>query len=348
MNEKNLTIECPDCGKDFTLTVKPNEDEKMHKNKAAERIAMLKAAGVDVTNLYAITAADGAESVARLADGKLNFLADNDPIFKSINNGGTIPERRLFRRWVTGQMFHHLATGNYTQSVHKLGYEYTWKQALEEYRVQAVLFAHKDNGNYAIRHRWFFPGVAVDMCTEYIKELYQYIEARKIKKYKGKPYKKIAGENILVEDIESRLINPLNNALRAVELAEAKMPGEAYNPQKFYHALQFFNSLRVKLPRRTRQSSYWIEAYKGCGAYYTLENMIRFHGARFEVGQTERRALDVLIQKQARIHACEGYRLLALLKKMIEDNGINIREKQKEWQLARQERYTKVTNNKTR
>ena len=33
----------------------------------------------------------------------------------------------------------------------------------------------------------------------------------------------------------------------------------------------------MKLPHETPQCKAWIDAYKGAGAFYTMQNLIRFH-----------------------------------------------------------------------
>lgn len=68
----------------------------------------MKAAGIDVTNLFAVTNAEGVETIARIENGSTTFLTDDDPIIIAIIKGGTVPNRRLFRRWVMAQVFHML------------------------------------------------------------------------------------------------------------------------------------------------------------------------------------------------------------------------------------------------
>ena len=80
---------------------------------ARERIEALRGAGVDVSCLFAMQGAEGGEYVASNKDGKLTILDDNDPIFGYIMAQGTVPNNRLFRRWVMAQMFHMMS---YTQS----------------------------------------------------------------------------------------------------------------------------------------------------------------------------------------------------------------------------------------
>lgn len=341
MNNNEFSINCPNCGKGFTLSVKANEENKESKprhNKAAERIAALKAAGVDITDYFAVTDTSGRESVMRLIDGKPSFLADDDPIFLRIKNGGTIPERRLFRRWVMGQMFRHLESGNYTQSVHRLGYDYVWEQALEELRVQAVLYAHNDMENYKARNKWFNVGFAVNMSEEYIKALFEYVDSRKVKKCKGRPYKVISGTNIFLDEIEERIIAPVKKAKKALEMFEDAKCEWSADPKTLYYLFSDFNKTRTKLPKDTKQPSVWMEAYKGAGAYYTLRNMIMFHDCLLPKCRNEYESLKELETVTGRLGRWEGYKLLGLLKETIKYNNINITAKRLEWRAQKTNR----------
>lgn len=80
---------------------------------ARERIEALRGAGVDVSCLFAMQGAEGGEYIASNKDGKLTILDDNDPIFGSIMAQGTVPNNRLFRRWVMAQMFHMMSYTHY-------------------------------------------------------------------------------------------------------------------------------------------------------------------------------------------------------------------------------------------
>lgn len=68
------------------------------------------------------------------------MLDDSDPIFDQITSQGTVPNRRLFRRWVMAQMFHMMSETAYrskeplgvTEMIHQFGYEYQWKMLMDE------------------------------------------------------------------------------------------------------------------------------------------------------------------------------------------------------------------------
>ena len=100
--------------------------------KAEAKIEALRAAGVNVDNLFSMKGSNGQETIARLVNGNLEIVKDNDPIFAAILNGGTVPNSQLFRRWVMAQVFHMLATGDFVGTLQKKGYAYQWKMMLDE------------------------------------------------------------------------------------------------------------------------------------------------------------------------------------------------------------------------
>ena len=82
----------------------PKESVVIKGKKASESLEILKKAGVDTANLFAM----GDEMVVRVVDGIPVQVYDDDPIYELIEKGGHVPERCLFRRWVMAQMFRTL------------------------------------------------------------------------------------------------------------------------------------------------------------------------------------------------------------------------------------------------
>ena len=238
MSKKNETkVLCPECGAEFAIAEKtvttvatvigkdagigivyaevvgkePKLQKKLPKT-AKERIEALRDAGVDVSHLFAMQGANGGECVASNKDGKLTILDDDDPLFELIIKQGTVPNPRLFRRWVMAQMFHMMTALDYrtkqpmgvTAMIHRMGYEYQWKMLLDELYAQMKM-EHRDPENFADRNRWFNNEVATKMASEYIGLLKKRVDTLKVRKCKGIPYKRIAGKNIFVSDLYSKL-----------------------------------------------------------------------------------------------------------------------------------------------
>ena len=329
---KNATV----IGKDSGLgtVALPLAKDGVKPNKAEDRLAALKAAGIDTSNLFAMRGASGDEVLVKQENGSLHVIDDDDPMFRVIYSGGTIPERSLFRRWVMSQMFHMLAYRDhrgcwfgYTEALHRKGYEYQWKMTEEELRVQSRLFVN-DKENFELRNRWFHRNVAVSLCKSYIGELEKYLKRLQVRKCKGVPYVRVKGKNIFVEDLQVKVVNPLRHALASVMVAKT--------PHDLWASFREFNGLRVQLPWNTRQDSAWVNAFKGSGAYFTMKNLILFHGCKVKGDNgtvyPQIPSLSVL-EHRAEEYAREdeGWRMLAMLKKFLDDNNIDIEKKMKEW-----------------
>ncbi|MFS2518286.1 ubiquitin carboxyl-hydrolase [Bacteroides xylanisolvens] len=300
---------------------------------AQERIEALRNAGVDVNNLFAMKGANGDEYIASNKDGRLAILDDDDPIFDHIISQGTVPNR-LCRRWVMGQMFHMMSYTPYrskepvgvTYMIHSLGYEYQWKMLLNELHAQMKMEG-RDAVNFADRNRWFNTDVIVAMAEDYIAQLTKRVDALKERKCKGVPYKRIRNRDIFVLDLQDKLYKPLWMA--AARIKQAK------NAVQLYNTAKKFNDMRIRMQHDTPQSKAWVDAYKGSGAFFTMQNLIRFHacvaiddnGKRLDKYQS----LAFLSEKAEMYKDGEGWRLLAVLKKMLSDNNIDIKKKMAGW-----------------
>ncbi len=355
-DKKETKVLCPECGTEFGIADKEfttvatviGKDSGMGiihpvvvgKGKpvkptktAQERIEALREIGVDVSHLFAMHGANGGECIASNKDGKLTILDDDDPLFALIAEQGTVPNSRLFRRWVMAQMFRMLAYKPYkkhdpegvTAAIHNLGYEYQWKMILNELHAQMKM-EKRDPVNFADRNRWFNAKVVEMIAEDYISKLKDRVKESKDYRCKGIPYKKIAGRDIFVSDLNSKLYYPLINAARFI--------GYARNATQLYDAVRKFNDMRVKMRWDTPQSKVWVDAFKGSGAFFTMQNLVRFHGcvAYDDNGKRLDKQISLAFTSmKAEEYKNEGWRMLGVLKKMLDDNDIDINKKMKEW-----------------
>lgn len=359
--KKETQVLCPKCGTEFaiakneftTVATVIGQDSGLRvifpavvEKKAAAvklpktgeaRIEALRKAGVDVSNLFAMRGADGKEHVASDRNGMLTILKDNDPIFDFIITQGTVPNSRLFRRWIMAQMFHMMTYMPYrshepvgvTQMIHDLGYEYQWKMLMDELNAQMKM-SGRDQENFADRNRWFNVDVVVKMATDYLMELKKRVDALKTRKCKGIPYKRIGSRDIFVADLHHKLYAPLEMAIINIKRAR--------NATQLYNATKKFNGIRIKMAHDTPQSRAWINAYKGAGAFFTMQNLIRFHNcvAFDDSGMCLDKSQSLaFMSAKACKYKNEGWRLLGVLKKMLDDNNIDIREKMEEWRKSK-------------
>lgn len=258
----------------------------------------------------------------------------NDPLFRLIASQGDVPNRRLFRRWVMAQMFRMMASTDYrsgepvgvTEMIHHLGYEYQWKMLLKELHAQMKMEG-RDMENFTDRNRWFNVKVVAQMAEDHIKQLKKRVDSQKTRKCKGVPYKRVGSRNIFVEDLEAKVYRPLQALVYGIR--------EAKDAARLYAAANRFDGQRFKMPYGTPQCKEWVNAYKGAGAFFTMQNLIRFHGCTAVNDQGKRldkyQSLAFLTAKAEAYKDGEGWRLLAVLKKMLDDNNIDIRKKMAQW-----------------
>lgn len=319
---------------EFSLTEVKNVETRQAKPKtAAARIAALKAAGIDTSNYFPM----GEEMVVKVVDGVPVQVTDDDPIYAKLQSGGYIGNYKLFRRYTMAQMFHMLrdmqrSGESFNGLLQRKGYEYMWRMLENELHAQAKMLDNADIKCLEQRSRWFNGSVAGDMVRDYVMDLRRYIETNLIyrinskgkKTYKhtckGVPYVRIGNRNIFVADLNNKLYYPLMDISSQLNKANAITA---------FTLVHRFNKTRKHLAWRTKQSDRFINAYKGSGAYFTMRNLVMFHGAHF-TGMDESNSLD-FIERKANEYRNEGWRMMGVMKMLIADSGISIDGKIAEW-----------------
>lgn len=306
--------------------------------KASKKIQAMKAAGINVSNLFSVANAEGVERIARIENGEMEFLSDDDPIMSAIFEKGPVPNRRLFRRWVMGQVFHmltqkHWKTGQtigFLAALQRKGYRYSWEMLIEELRVQVKLEMF-DNENFVQRNRWFNKQVTVEMANEYFTQLSKHIEKCKshCKKCKGNPYITLNGQHIFVDDLVKKVFNPLGRRIASIKSAKSTL--ELHNEVLMFYGLvkEFYSPYDLTI------SQAFKDAYKGAGGYYTMRNLIMFHGCKMRSEKGNRLAMSSSLRELDKLAEAykngEGWRMFGAMKELIADNGIDIEAKMNEW-----------------
>ncbi len=299
--------------------------------KAQERIFALRKAGIDTSNLFAM----GEEMVVRVVDGVPTQVADDDPIFAKIGESGFIGNYKLYRRWVMAQMFRmlrdmekrHYNMSEYIQRFH--GYEYQWEMVEKELLDQWKMSKHGDFESFRERNRWFHQDVVVKMCNDYMNKLRLYVAGLSTRYCKGRPYKTIRGTHYFVDELQSRVYMPITLYINHVKVANT--------PQALYEAVKRFNRFRVDLHWDIKHSDAFINAYKGAGGFFTMKNLIMFHDCRFYVSHKRTSVSDSLtmLKNYADDYKDEGWRMIGVMKDLMECNGVSVERKLKEWSDAK-------------
>lgn len=310
------------------------------KNNKENRVAALKAAGMNTGKYFSISLPEGLQPGAKInitidENGTPVLTSDEEALYDQVCTDGYVRNSKLHRRWVMAQMFRMLNYESYDGKKFgydaylndNYGYMYQFDMILEEIRVLGKL-QKRDTGEFNKRKRFFNDQVVVDLIKDYKTKLKKYIEKLPIRKCKGTPYKRICGKNIFVEDIYQKVLIPFDNV--AYNVVYNMAPDTNY--MKLYLVLKRLVKFvkQYKLPFETPKCKEWKNAYKGAGSYYTLMNMVKFHNCRANgmYGLDGVYFIEMLTDQYG--EAGEYYKLFAFLKKTIEDNhfdfGLRMRE----------------------
>ena len=202
-------------------------------------------------------------------------------------------------------------------------YQYTLNMMLEEVRVLGKL-EKKDAESFVERSHFFTKDVVVSVLDDYVDKLKKYVDTLPKKNCKGVPYKRVKGTNIFVADLEKKLYGPMRAKICEI--------GRAGSYTQMYNLMTWFMKDMVKLPYNTPKSKVWIDAYKGEGAYYTLKNLVMFHNCAIEYKYEIYRRDAAMQQLKYKLedYKGEGWRMFALMKKVIVDNHFDFNKRMSE------------------
>ena len=307
-----------------------------------ERMNALNAAGINTSKYFTVDLDNGTK-IHLIIDENGNPVRvdnnENDPILNEIIEDGYVRNSKLHRRFIMAQMFQALnyvsydgKDKGYNAYLRRMyGYDYTLKMMLEEIRVLSKLEA-RDKETFEERVHFFDKNVVMAVMEDYLEKLKKYVDKLPNHKCKGVPYKKVKGTNIFVDDLDKKLYAPVRSYIYKVKIAKSYA--------EVYKVLSAFMSKRrfIKLPYDTAKSKVWIDAYKGSGAYYTMKNLIMYHGCKiynkyghpmYGEGSLPVGYMNILKAKLDEYKG-EGWRMFALMKKVIKDNNFDFNKRMNE------------------
>ena len=298
----------------------------MNKN---ERMEKLNEMGIN-TGKYFTVALNNGTKVHLIIDENGNAKQVDDVICNQIIEDGYVRNTKLHRRFVMAQMFQALNYVSYDRKrigynewLKRFGIKYQFEMMLEEVRVLGKL-EERDAETFLERSNFFTKEVVTETMIDYIEKLKAHIDSNKTYKCKGIPYKKVKGRDIFVEDLNKKIYAPMMADIIRVKLAR--------NYNEIYNALKVFMNKMITIPYATTKCKEWIDAYKGEGAFYTLKNLIMFHGCGIEVDHNMVYGIEAVsvLNKRLFDYKGEGWRMFALMKKVIEDNNFDFNKRMSE------------------
>ena len=291
-----------------------------------ERMNKLNEMGINTGRYFAIDAGNGT-TVCITIDVHGNPVRVDDAIANSIIEDGYVRNTKLHRRFVMAQMFQGLnyksydgrKTG-YNEWVKRHGLKYAFDMMLEEIRVLGKL-EERDRETFVERAHFFTKDVIVKTMEDYVEELMKHVDTLPNKNCKGVPYKRVKGNNIFVVDLDKKVYAPFRSDIHRIKYAS--------NYNDLYRIVKNFMNKMIALPYTTPKSKAWIDAYKGEGAFYTLKNLVMFHSCGIKVdGRMVYGAAAVsVLNKRLNEYQGEGWRMFALMKKVIADNNFDFKKR---------------------
>ena len=294
-----------------------------------ERMSKLSAMGINTGKFFTVDLENGTK-ITLIIDENGNPVKVDDGIASSIIEDGYVRNTKLHRRFVMAQMFQGLnyksyngRDNGYNEWLKRHSIKYAFDMMLEEIRVLGKL-EERDRDTFIERSHFFTKDVIAKTMEDYVAELMKHIDTLPSKNCKGIPYKRIKGNNIFVVDIDKKVYAPLRNDIWRIKYASS------YN--ELYKIVRSFMRDMIALPYNTPKSKAWIDSYKGEGAFYTLKNLVMFHGCGIKVDGRMvygAAALSVL-NKRLNEYKGEGWRMFALMKKVIADNNFDFNKRMAE------------------
>lgn len=272
------------------------------KKTLQERLNLLAQAGID-TSKYELKL----EGIT---------LKSEDDVTISIVGNQQVNNKKLFRRWITAQTFKML---NYEDGWdaylrNYYDYKYQFKMMLEELRVLNKLEL-SDKEEFNERSKFFNKKVVIETCRHYMGQLHKYINENK----DNKGCIKLAQYGtIKVDDVRKVFVNKLYSIIKEMENVDTYA--------ELYSSLKAFMRHMNKLPDNTPKCSLWKDAFKGNGAYYTLKNLILFHGVVLRDCKDKNTSLNHLENYTETLNNGDLWRLHMLLKDTIELNNFDLRK----------------------
>lgn len=310
-----------------------NTENKENKSMTDLRATELSNNGINTNKYFSFKLPNG-KTITVDEDG--NQVTDE--IMSKIENDGFIDNKTLYRRWVMAQFFRMYNFG-LNEACKHFTQGYMWKMLDDEIKTLAKL-EKKDSEYFAERSHFFAKDVVFGICNDYITALRINIDRLPVRyctltdsngKAEKIPYKKIWGENFFVSQIDKKFISKYQKALYRISFAK--------NYEQLYKEFKKFKSLVHYLPRRIPNaiSPTWLDAYKGAGAYYTLQNMVLYHHCKLlkyeNCNSLEKKNGEYLTGNNAykfmqdNLGYYENYQWVGMFKKCVEDNNFSFGSK---------------------
>lgn len=239
-----------------------------------ERIEALKENGIDVSKLFCIDNSGDEDSAP-------------DTTETEIREAGYIANSRLFRRWVMAQYMRlYYAAKNNGQDIQTYvaksykNYGYHLRMIEHELEVQLILQVEDPIG-YEERSHFFNKDVVSAVYGYYVQNAMTYIRS-KVRGVSKCVEVTLAGRRLRRDRVAREIITQMNLCYERIRAAR--------DLKELHDAVKRFNNNVIDIGsyNRIKQVCYalpatvWAKEFTEEGAYYTLVNMVKFHGTSLD------------------------------------------------------------------
>ena len=244
-----LEVRCPNCGSDFilgngdsvsTTNIKDGIAYLVPRTIRNENVSMETKTKARLDALKAVGIdIDKLNNLMQKDDSFKDIFEEDDPILKEIEKGGFIRNPELFRRWICAQSFALLKDPHgWTHAVRK---HYNTRYVFRQTKQELELQIKLQKKGIVNDKRFTF------FTFEDMKRIFA----------------DLIDYNQYFSDSDARGIH--KSSIRSAESMESLL-------RKINNIAWYFSHRQTFLPRT------WLNCFKGAGAYYTLQNIIRTHG----------------------------------------------------------------------
>lgn len=265
--------------------------------KLSERLAMLEEMGFD-TSKYNVAIKNNVVEIEGIERYVEDVQLGND---------------KVFRRWIAAQTFKMLDYGWDAYLRDNYSYMYQFTMMLEEIKTLCKLEI-KDKEEFQERIHFFNKDVVVKTCNHYENQLKKYIKAHYNER---KGYVKLSAYGYCDNADVDVVLNNLR--LIVIDIRASETYAELYSN------LKRFVAKMNKLPNDTPKCPAWKSAFKGNGGYYTLQNLILFHGVILR-GCTDKDSSMKRLETMLDDFGKDVWKFHYVLKDTIEYNEFDLKE----------------------
>lgn len=264
----------------------------------------------------------------------------NVNVANAIEESEYVPDNNGYRRWVMAQMFKALTYNNcngcgYDYYYKKVKpYNYQWKTTIDELKKLARCGSDVD----PIRAKFFTKNVVDRMLLDHLNKMKLafdrdvYKARRNVRNGIYRIRVSILNDHgctsvisVVFDDVTNKPSEYFDYLVsQLIEVTSTE------NLSEYVKKVEEFIKLCDKyyiLPDDTEKSKDWFDAFKGEGAYYTLQNMIANHKCKIKEGNrrlNSQHSMDKIVDFMNNEYSDgNGYKLFGILKKCIRDNNFD-------------------------